>query len=149
MDDLLNFSIISSDICFQYIFLSSQEGLFQICILYIYFYLCRLVLILPRYVADVNNKSYKGRGRLRELINSQTHIFALSLNSSCVYILITISSCNLLHNTQQARTYSCQTRSLLSCVSLFIHFCLFGSTTTHPLDTKKYKTYKQEHFFKV
>lgn len=90
---------------------------------------------MPRYVANVN-KSYKGCGGFRELINPQTHIFALSLNSFCVYFLITISSCNFLHNTLQVRTYSCQTRSPIACLSLFIAFCLFGSNTAHPLDTK-------------
>lgn len=48
---------------------------------------------------------FSGCGGLWELINPRSHILALSLNSAFVYILITINSCNLLHNTQQVRTY--------------------------------------------
>lgn len=46
-----------------------------------------------------------GRGGLLELINAPTRILALSLNSAFVYILITINSCSLPHNTQQVGTY--------------------------------------------
>lgn len=39
------------------------------------------------------------------LLKAQSHILALFLNPRFVYIVITINSCNLLHNAQQERTY--------------------------------------------
>lgn len=39
------------------------------------------------------------------MLSTHSHILALSLTPRFVYIGITINSCNLLHNTQQERTY--------------------------------------------
>lgn len=42
--------------------------------------------------------------------------------------------------------YTCQTRSLHSCVSVFTHLISPAWTTTHPLDTEKYITLRSQCF---
>lgn len=57
------------------------------------------------------------------LLKAQSHILALFLNLRFVYIVITINSCNLLHNAQQEGTYILAKPDPRTHVCRCLHIC--------------------------
>lgn len=57
------------------------------------------------------------------MLHTHSHILALFLTPRFVYIGITINSCNLLHNTQQERTYILAKPDPRTHVCLCLHIC--------------------------
>lgn len=104
-------------------------------------------LRLPGYVGCAKNKSLWEGVEDWELINPQTHILALSVNPAFVYILIKINSCNLLHNTQQVKTYIVAKPDPCTHVCLCLHISFLLLNHHPPFKIKKIQNPETQCFF--